>query len=848
MKQNLLLHSLFSLVRRNASPLIFALVLLACATFVRAQNVRFDGTIQSRAGVPAAGAFVAVLSQPANTSLTPGSPLLSLCNSLTDSVCNPLVNANPVQADGLGNFHFYAKISQLPVTLQFYGSTVRTYIMPDQSLGAAGGGGSGGGFYQTIQNNGGAGLPQENILNLVQGTNVTVSCSDDPVNSRTSCTISATGGGGGGGPTIEVNGVPAATQSVLNFTDSVLGNGVSWNSAPGGVINALLNPNTLVETLTDQVLTDTGSAANIYAGCPAVTTVAGSGMQIHFVAAHSNTGSSTFNFCGHGSFNIVKNAAVALIANDIQAGGDMYLQFQPSNTAWALVNPMSTASGAFNGQKVGQPTVGLTPTTATTENNVLVAQAFPGTDLCQKINNALKACTGGATGGCTIVVNSSVAGTADSCSAATSDIWSGVGNFNVDIDLTCGTNIILNGPINAPTAGFLIHGCPSGQNFRSSGFTVSATFPANFQLWGPGCNTTTQCPSGPDGPLPSGLYVIPLIMGNRTSSSNLNLYTGQCQPNCASSHSWNNNAFGGKLRDMFIGCNHVPNCVAFITGNEQEDSGVTNLRIWDTAATSGTSACGIWAHTLTTDPAATNSGPSHFNADRAYCDPVASAGIIGSNDYGFIMQDCNIQGGIGASGGNWGFFHSTIRGGTFQNMVTAIWTGCATQPEIDHVHLEHITTDGIGLGAGGGTSNAHVSNITNVFTTSKTVHIYPGSGETIAENISGNTEITDDINSCSVNAAAPGLAFYTTDAGGEGYWNGGLHSCANVNTDTHGKLTLSGGGSVTYNFSASNVTAPDCTATDNTAANAVKASATTTVLTLNGTAGDSVTYTCHGRN
>jgi hypothetical protein len=380
---------------------------------------------------------------------------------------------------------------------------------------------------------------------------------------------------------------------------------------------------------------------------------------------------------------------------------------------------------------------------------------------------------------------------------------------------------------------------------------VDPTFAANFKLWASGCNTTTQCPSGPDGPLPTGLYVIPLIMGNRTSSSNVNLYTGQCQASsCGASFpgSWNNNAFGGKLRDIFIDCNHVANCVAFITGNEQEDSGMNNVRIWNTAATSGTSACGMWAHTLTTDSTnGQNSGPSHFNADRLYCDPVATNTIAGSTDYGFIMQDCNIQGLIGASGGNWGFFHSTIRGDTQQNMATAIWTGCATQPEIDHVHLEHITTDGIAIGAGGGTSNAHVSNITNVFTTSKTVHIYAGSGETLVENISGNTEVTDDINSCSVNAAAPGLAFYTTDAGGEGYWNGGLHSCANVNTDTHGKLTLSAG-SQTYSFSASNATAPDCTATDNTAANAVKVSTSTTTLTVTGTGTDVVTYTCHGRN
>lgn len=707
------------------------------------------------------------------------------------------------------------------------------------------GSGSGGGsnFYQTIQANG-TGLLQESILNLVQGTNITVNCADDAGGNRTTCTISGTGGGGSG-PSIEVNGTPVGTQNVLNFLDFPFF-GVTWQQVAGGGIQALLSPNSTFDTISDQPLIDSGTSTTTFAGCPSVTTSVQTGLQIHLIAGHTNAGSSTFNLCGTGALGIVKNGAAALVSTDIQAGGDASLQLIPG-PVWQLLNPMSAAAGSVSGQQNGQITVGLTASTLTTLNDIFIAQAKSGTDLCAKINAALKSCPTGATAGCKVIVTPTVPGSIDVCSAATSDIWSGVGNFPTEIDLSCGTNIQLKGPINAPTAGFLIHGCPSGQNFKSSGFTVDPSFAANFQLWGTGCNTTTQCPSGPDGPMPSGLYVIPLIMGNRTGSSNTNLYTGQCQPSCGSQHSWNNNAFGGKLRDMFIDCNHVPNCWAFITGNEQEDSGMNNVRIWNTAATSGTSGCGIWAHTLTTDPVAgQNSGPSHFNADRLYCDPVATNTILGSNDYGFVMQDCNIQGGIGASGGNWGFFHSTIRGDTQQNMVTAIWTACATQPEIDHIHLEHITTDGIAVGAGGGTSNAHVSNITNVFTTSKTVHIYPGSGETLVENISGNTEITDDINSCSVNAAAPGLAFYTTDAGGEGYWNGDLRSCANVNTDTSGKLTLSGG-TASYSFNATNATPPVCTATDNTSAAAVKVVSTTSALTVTGTGTDVVTYICHGK-
>jgi len=58
---------------------------------------------------------------------------------------------------------------------------------------ANGGGGAG---YDTIQANG-TPLAQEPILNIINGTNTTVSCTDDPVNTRTTCTVNASGGGSG---------------------------------------------------------------------------------------------------------------------------------------------------------------------------------------------------------------------------------------------------------------------------------------------------------------------------------------------------------------------------------------------------------------------------------------------------------------------------------------------------------------------------------------------------------------------------------------------------------------------------------------------------------------------------
>lgn len=103
------------------------LVFLAVPAF--AQESRYDGIALGPKG-PVPGASIAVCTQPANTSTTPCSPLANLCSSLTDVVCT---QPNPVTADSLGNFHFYYKPTQTPVTIQIYGPQVASPVVyPDQ--------------------------------------------------------------------------------------------------------------------------------------------------------------------------------------------------------------------------------------------------------------------------------------------------------------------------------------------------------------------------------------------------------------------------------------------------------------------------------------------------------------------------------------------------------------------------------------------------------------------------------------------------------------------------------------------------------------------------------------------
>lgn len=73
-----------------------------------------------------------------------------------------------------------------------------------------------------------------------------------------------------------------------------------------------------------------------------------------------------------------------------------------------------------------------------------------------------------------------------------------------------------------------------------------------------------------------------------------------------------------------------------------------------------------------------------------------------------------------------------------------------------------------------------------------------------------------------------------------------LNSGSSANTDIAGLLTLVGG-TKTYTFTGTYTNAPICTASDTTAIAAVQASATTTVLTVNGTGTDTISYICVGR-
>jgi hypothetical protein len=160
-------------------------------------------------------------------------PLATLCSALNDLLCG---QPNPVQADGLGNYHFYIPTSTA-YTLEIYGSGLIAKFIPDQMAGGV-----------------------DPCLSVVNGVLVTP------------CTLQVSVPGGEGSLTMSENGVLAAPQTgnakfgPLNgrphFIDGTLNQDLLAadliNAAPG-TTNAIPGLNSNGDVAMAQLVTNPGA-------------------------------------------------------------------------------------------------------------------------------------------------------------------------------------------------------------------------------------------------------------------------------------------------------------------------------------------------------------------------------------------------------------------------------------------------------------------------------------------------------------------------------------------------------------------------------------------------------------
>lgn len=616
----------------------------------------------------------------------------------------------------------------------------------------------------------------------------------------------------------KTNGTLNGSQSGLDI-ESTNSLNCQNGGSPAWQVTCTVWQNLNVFSVQEALAPDTGTA-NTYSACtgfPNPTLTAG--LHVAVQIANTNTGASTLNLCGLGAETIVKAGGSGVVAGDLVANQVAFLIYTGSH--WQLTNPASTASGTVANQQTGQPTTGLTASTLTTEPAVFVAQAFSGADTCAKITAALNSCpTNSSNNACKVIVDAATPGSVDVCGTTTSNFWSGV-STNVMVDIELRTVLQLKGPVIFPAKAHLVHGIGANQTIKCCGFMMDPTFsdPGNNCTW-----------ASTHGPFPAGTYNCLVIDGGGN---------------------WNVEAFNGWWEFISFDCNYVANCIPYYTGNEQEGSGFRNVRVWNNATNSATSvsACGFWDHSVA---GTNNSGPSHFRIEDSFCDPYpGSTGTTTNNTiYGWVYEACCGAG--GNSGGN-----ILIRGGTMraasatQLMDFAVWLDAGATADIEDIHCEWMNTNCIGVGAGGnGSPGTRVSNISDVNHASNAVHFYAGSTGGVATNISsGSTEVQDDINSCSTSGSSN--EFYTTDDGGQGWWNNSFHVCGSANTDKTGTLAFSAATSATYNFNGSYSTAPQCRASFASSPSGAQlwVTTSTTVLTVHTSAAftGNINYSCDGR-
>ncbi len=102
---------------------VFLWILLGPTTLLRAQGVRYDNIVLGPRGGPVASANIAVCAAGASAGTAPCSPLATIYSD--EALTQPL--ANPMQADSLGNYGFWAAPGHYVV--QIYGAGVATRTM-----------------------------------------------------------------------------------------------------------------------------------------------------------------------------------------------------------------------------------------------------------------------------------------------------------------------------------------------------------------------------------------------------------------------------------------------------------------------------------------------------------------------------------------------------------------------------------------------------------------------------------------------------------------------------------------------------------------------------------------------
>lgn len=368
---------------------------------------RYDGSVLDNVPRPVPGAQIAVLTQPANTSTQPGTPLASIFSDVNGAF--PL--ANPFSADGTGNYFFYAAAGTY--TVQIYGGTLAAQIvLADQALGTPAAG-------VALQHNGVSNSTQT-LLNLAQGSGITITEAAGTVtftaaasaitfqtngtNNGSQTTLNLAQGSGitlanvGGTTTItaasgasfQTNGTPNSSQSTFNLQN---GTNVTITNPSGGNVSIAAawpvfqtngTPNTTQSPLNLQ------SGANIQVSNPSAGNVAfnvfgtvAKSASVDLTAQSAAITTTTLlavGSSGAGQYLLCWNAKVTTAATTSSTLGALTITYtDPDATVQTITAPATIPAGTIATTNAGNTTtsslIGM-PLTINAANSTNIQYAF----------------------------------------------------------------------------------------------------------------------------------------------------------------------------------------------------------------------------------------------------------------------------------------------------------------------------------------------------------------------------------------------------------------------------------------------------------------------------------------
>jgi hypothetical protein len=255
---------------------------------------RIDGSVFDNVPRPVPGASIAVLTQPANTSTQPGSPLASIFADVNGSV--PL--ANPFNVDGSGNYFFY--VAAGTYTIQIYGGTLASQVvLADQSAGTPAAG--------VLLKTNGTNNSSQTTLNLAQGAGVTLT--------EAAGTVTVTAAAAA--IVFQTNGTNNGSQTTLNLKQ---GSGITLsNSGPDVTISAAAAPvfQTNGTNNTSQSTLNLQSGANITISNPSAGNVSIAAVLPAFQANATPLASATTVNYQNGANMAITNPSAGNVKFDV---------------------------------------------------------------------------------------------------------------------------------------------------------------------------------------------------------------------------------------------------------------------------------------------------------------------------------------------------------------------------------------------------------------------------------------------------------------------------------------------------------------------------------------------------